>query len=210
MIHSLAEYLAQNWIEFVGVVTCVLGTWLTAKRRIFCWPVGLISDAAYIVVFYQSRLYAEVLLTAGCLPLAFYGWWYWSRGYRQDGEVRIVRQPRFSLWVGLLMGVVGSFVLGVWMHSIHAALPYLDAALASFSVVGSWWDMRKYISNWWLWIAVNVIYVGEFIYQHLFMTALLYVGLVALSVFGIREWGRAARASETARETAQIAACTTF
>ena len=52
--------------------------------------------------------------------------------------------------------------------------------------------MRKYISNWWLWIAVNTVYVGEFISQNLWPTALLYIGLIILSVFGIREWRRAA------------------
>jgi nicotinamide mononucleotide transporter len=208
---ALTGYLATNWIEILGVITCVVSTWLTARRRISCWPIGLISDVAYIVVFYQSRLYASALLTIGCLPLAFYGWWYWSRGFREEGEVRIVRQPRSSLWIGLLLGVLGSIVLGVWMQRIHAALPYLDAALTSFSVVGTWWEMRKYISNWWLWIAVNVIYVGEFVSQHLLMTALLYIGLILLSVFGIREWRRAARTSEAAANgPGQIAVCTTF
>jgi nicotinamide mononucleotide transporter len=94
------------------------------------------------------------------------------------------------------------------MQQIHAALPYLDAALTSFSVVGSWWDMRKYIASWWLWIAVNVVYVGEFVSQHLLPTALLYAGLVALSVFGIREWRRAVKRSEASEASDQMAVCT--
>jgi len=209
---GIAKYLTNNWLEIVGVVTCILGTWLTAKRKIACWPVELISDFAYLAVFYQARLYAGALLILSGLPLTFYSWWYWHRGFQKDGEVLVVRQPLSSLLTGLVIGVIGSFALGIWMKHIHAALPYLDSTLTSFSVIGGWWEMRKYISNWWLWIAVNVIYVGEFVYQNLLATALLYVGLIVLSVFGIREWKRAALASELAAKEAegQIAACTTL
>jgi nicotinamide mononucleotide transporter len=193
---AIGKYIAENWLEIVGVVTCVLSTWLTAKRKIWCWPVELISDFAYLAVFYEARLYAGALLIVSGLPLTFYSWWYWHRGIRKDGEVRVVRQPLSSLWAGLAIGTIGSFALGIWMKHIHAALPYLDSTLTSFSVIGGWWEMRKYISNWWLWIAVNAIYVGEFVYQHLLPTALLYVGLIVLSVFGIREWQRAASAPQ--------------
>jgi nicotinamide mononucleotide transporter len=196
--NAMLIYLAKNWLEIVGVVTCVVSTWLTAKRRVSCWPIGLISDFAYLVIFYEARLYAGALLVVIGLPIAFYGWWNWFRGYREEGEVKVVRQPLSSLLTGLALGAVGSIVLGIWMKHIHAALPYLDAALASFSVIGGWWEMRKYISNWWLWIAVNVIYVGEFISQNLLPTALLYAGLTVLSVFGISQWRRAARKANLA------------
>jgi nicotinamide mononucleotide transporter len=49
---------------------------------------------------------------------------------------------------------------------------------------------------------VNVIYVGEFIYQNLLATALLYAILVVLSVMGLREWQRAMLASESPIEAA--------
>ena len=38
---------------------------------------------------------------------------------------------------------------------MHAALPHLDAALTSYSLVASWWQARKHIANWWLWIVVD-------------------------------------------------------
>jgi nicotinamide mononucleotide transporter len=88
------------------------------------------------------------------------------------------------------------------MRHAHAALPYLDSALTSYSVIGSWWESRKHIASWWLWIVVNVIYVGEFIYQNLLATALLYAILVVLSVMGLREWQRAMLASESPIEAA--------
>jgi nicotinamide mononucleotide transporter len=152
----------------------------------------LISDVSYLIVFYQARLYAGALLLLSGFPVTFYGWWYWARGVREVGEVRVVRLSLQGMMIGLLAGFMGGLALGVWMNHAHAALPWLDSMLTSYSVLGGWWSVRKHIANWWLWIAVNVIYVGEFVYQHLLPTALLYVGLIVLSVLGIRDWQRAA------------------
>jgi nicotinamide mononucleotide transporter len=188
----LFSYLAGNWMEIAGVVTTVAGIWLTTKRSLACWPVVLVSDVIYLVVFYRAGLYSDTLLQIFFLAFTVYGWWYWWRGAREDGEVRVERMPLPALWMGLIAGVVGSVVLGLWMKRIHAALPYLDATLASYSLVASWWAVRKYIANWWLWIAVDLIYVGEYLYKDLRATALLYVGLVALAALGLRDWQRAA------------------
>ncbi len=207
---SMVDYCSSNWLEILGVVTCLVSTWLSARRKIAYWPIELISDISYLIVFYQARLYAGALLIFGGFPLSFYGWWYWVRGLRQEGEVRVVRLPLRSLIVGLAAGFLGGIALGVWMNHAHAALPWLDSMLTSYSVLGGWWTVRKHIANWWLWIAVNIVYVGEFINRHLFPTALLYVVLIVLSVFGIIEWQRAARASEYAERERQRAACTTL
>jgi nicotinamide mononucleotide transporter len=194
---TIANYLAANWMEDAGVVTTVVGIWLTTRRNLICWPVVLISDVLYLIVFYRVRLYSDALLQIFFLAFTLYGWWYWWRGVREDGEVRVIRLPLLSLIVGLAAGAVGSALLGSLMERVGAALPRLDAALMSYSLVASWWQTRKHIANWWLWIAVDLVYIGEYLYKGLRPTAALYAGLVALAVLGLRDWRRAA-ATQTA------------
>jgi nicotinamide mononucleotide transporter len=86
------------------------------------------------------------------------------------------------------------------MARTGAALPHLDAVLTSYSLVATWWQTRKHIANWWLWIAVDLVYVGEYIYKDLRTTAALYVLLVALSALGLRDWRRAAAVSTSRDE----------
>ena len=119
------------------------------------------------------------------------GWWNWSRGVREEGEVRVVPLSARSLWMGLIAGAAGSVALGVLAKQLHAALPFLDAALTSFSLVASWLGARKHTANWTLWIVVDVIYIGEYLYKSLQATALLYAILVGLAVLGLRDWRRA-------------------
>jgi nicotinamide mononucleotide transporter len=189
----LLRYLSENWLEYSGVATTVLGIWLTTQRRLSCWPTVLISDVIYLVVFYRARLLSDALLQIFFLAFTVYGWWYWVRGAREEGEVRVEEQSYGSMAAGVALGVVGSVALGAWMKHLNAALPYLDATLTAFSLVASWWAVRKHISNWWLWIAVDAVYVGEYIYKGLWPTAGLYAGLVGLAALGVRDWRRAAK-----------------
>jgi nicotinamide mononucleotide transporter len=150
----------------------------------------------YLIVFYRVQLYSDALLQIFFLAFTLYGWWYWWRGVRQEGEVRVVRLPRPSLLAGLAAGAVASVLLGLLMTRIGAALPRLDATLMSFSLVASWWQTRKHTANWWLWIAVDLVYIGEYIYKGLGPTAALYAGLTALAALGLRDWSRAPAALE--------------
>jgi len=142
-------------------------------------------------------LYSDALLQVFFLAFTLYGWWYWWRGVREDGEVRVVRLEWSAMLTGLVAGAVGSYILGELAKQVHAALPYLDATLASYSLVASWWAARKHIANWWLWIVVDLVYIGEYIYKDLWPTAILYAGLVVLAVLGLMLWRRAAQKAET-------------
>jgi len=193
---TIANYLAANWMEDAGVLTTVVGIWLTTRRNLLCWPVVLVSDVLYLIVFYRVRLYSDSLLQLFFLAFTLYGWWYWWRGVREEGEVRVVRLDVRGWITGLAAGAVGAVLLGLLMERIGAALPRLDATLMSYSLVASWWQTRKHTANWWLWIAVDLVYIGEYIYKGLRPTAALYVLLVALAVLGLRDWRRAPQVSE--------------
>jgi len=189
---AVTNYLAAHWVELAGFVTTWLGIWLTTRRLMICWPIVLAADIFYLAVFYQAGLYSDALLQVFFVAFTLYGWWHWWRGLRAEGEVRVVPLSVQGWITGLISGAVGAVALGWLMVRIGAALPHLDAALTSYSLVASWWQARKHTANWWLWIAIDGVYVGEYAYKDLWLTAILSVGLVALAVLGLRDWRRAA------------------
>lgn len=195
ILSAFARYFIANWVELAGVATTALGIWLTARRVIWCWPVVLIADVLYIVVYRHVMLLSDALLQVFFLGFTFYGWWH---GVREQGEVRVEPLEHAGLLVGLAAGAVGCAALGAVTVRLGAALPFLDAALASFSLVASWWQARKHTANWWLWIVVDTIYIGEYIDKHLWPTAVLYAILVGLAVLGLRDWKRAKTALQMA------------
>ncbi|HKD59351.1 MAG TPA: nicotinamide riboside transporter PnuC [Terracidiphilus sp.] len=203
ILSAVGHYLAANWVELAGFITTAVGIWLTTKRLLISWPIILAADVFYLVVFYRARLLSDALLQIFFIVFTLYGWWNWWRGVREEGEVRVVPLALPSMLIAVAAGIAGSFVVGEITKRLNAALPYLDAALMSFSLVGSWWQARKHIAAWWLWIVVDLLYIYEYISKDLWLTAVLYAVLVFLAVLGLRDWSRAERAAQTA-------ACTTL
>jgi len=203
ILSAVGHYLAANWVELAGFITTAVGIWLTTKRLLISWPIILAADVFYLVVFYRARLLSDALLQIFFIAFTLYGWWNWWRGVREEGEVRVVPLALPSMLIAVAAGIAGSFVVGEITKRLNAALPYLDAALMSFSLVGSWWQARKHIAAWWLWIVVDLLYIYEYLSKDLWLTAVLYAVLVFLAVLGLRDWSRAERAAQTA-------ACTTL
>ncbi len=182
----------MSWVEMTGALLSAWAVWLTARRRPLCWPIGLLSVLVYVGIFVEAKLYSDALLQVAFAGLIVYGWVRWVKNLDASGRVRVAALSRRHAVMHLLVGVLGALALGFAMHRwTDAALPWLDAALTSFSLVAQWWQDRRHTAAWWLWIIVDVIYVGEYIYKHLLITSVLYAAFIVLAAIGLRSWQRA-------------------
>ena len=68
-----------SYIEFFGTGLYLWSVWLIARRNRLTWPVGLVSVLLFLVIYYQIRLYSDMLEQVYYLGASLYGWWYWSR-----------------------------------------------------------------------------------------------------------------------------------
>jgi nicotinamide mononucleotide transporter len=196
-LHAVLSYFASNWIEWSGFITAVVGIWYGTQRRVISWPITLVSDVLYFVVFLHASLMSSAWLQFVSLPFTFYGWWHWAHGAKQGQGIRVEKASSASITIALLLGAVGSGLWGWLMARQGAALPYVDAAVSVFSLVAGWWETRKHTANWWLWIVVNLVSVWEYVQQRLWPTVLLYLILIGLAVLGLREWRRAEAEAQT-------------
>jgi nicotinamide mononucleotide transporter len=199
MAPAVSLWLGEHWFELVAAAVSALDVWLATRRSMISWPVTILASLLYGEQFRESRLYSDMLLQGIFVLFAVYGWWHWARGVRAEGMVRVERPRAVELLRDAALGVAASVLLGWWMRGhTDASLPWLDAALTGASLVGTWWGARKYLANWWLWIVVDVIYVGEYLYKHLILTGGLYAVFVLLAMLGLRDWRRAQRRQEAA------------
>lgn len=179
-------------LEISAVILSALGVWLTTRRSLVSWPTGILSCALYAIVFYEAKLYSDMLLQGVYIAVCAYGWWHWIDSAQQEGEIRVERLSTPGWIIGIISGAAGSLVLGTLMaHYTNAALPYWDSSLTSFSLVAQAWATRKYLANWWLWIVVDTVYVAVFLYKHLYLTSGLYAAFVLLALLGLRAWTQA-------------------
>ena len=179
-------------LEWSAVVVSVLGIWLMTQRRMLAWPVGLVSVGLYALVFFEAKLYSDTLLQLAFAAFLLYGWINWHRQDKPDGRVVIAPLSSRHCVRDLGLGVAFGLALGAAMHSYtDAALPWLDAMLAALSLVAQWWQARRHVATWWLWIVVDVVYVGMYAVKSLHVTAGLYLLFIGLAVMGLRAWRKA-------------------
>lgn len=183
--------MLSNPFEVVGVITGILGVWLTTRQSIWCWPVGLASVASYIVVFLGAKLYAAMGLQFVYVGLVAYGWYAWLHGGEGHAMLAVSRLPRSLAWGLGAAGVAATVVVGYWLRArTDEALPYLDGFTGSFSLIGQGMQARKYLENWIVWVVVDVVYIGMALTQGLALTAGLYLVYVGLALLGFRDWRR--------------------
>jgi len=189
--------MSMSGLELFAAALGVVAVWLTVKQNPWGWPVGLVMVLLYSWIFFEVKLYSDMLLQVIYAALQLYGWWQWTRGGDTRQGRPVSQLPMGSMLRGLSIGALGSLLLGAAMaHWTDAAQPWLDAALTAFSLVAQLWMAQKRVQCWPLWIAVDVIFVGLFLYKALYLTAALYGLFTLLAVQGWREWrtGLAVRA----------------
>ena len=179
-------------LEIGAALLSAWGVWLTARRRLTGFPVSLLACGLYAKVFLDARLYSDAILQILFAGFVVYGWFRWRRHLDASHQVIIAPLPRARAWRQLAFGAAGGLLLGTWMHGhTDAALPWLDAALTCFSLVAQYWQARRHLASWWLWTAIDLLYVGEYASKSLWITALLYAGFVGLAIHGWRQWRQA-------------------
>jgi nicotinamide mononucleotide transporter len=186
-------------VEVAAVLFGIVSVYLSVRENILSWPTAIVNVGLYILVFYRAKLYADMGLQVFYLGVSFYGWWAWLHGGHDRGALQVTRTPRLWL-VGLAVaGLVFSLALGAFLRrATDAALPFLDSALSSYSIVAQVMMTRKWLENWALWMALDVVYVGMFVFKRLYLTAGLYAVFLALAAMGLAEWRRSLRAAVAA------------
>ncbi len=155
----------------------------------------LVSSVLYVVVFFQARLFADTSLNVLYVVLYLLGWYWWLRGGEDHGELHINRLSR-QLALGLtVVGAAATALMSVFLTSVHDSAPFLDALTTVVSLIALFMTGRKLLESWWVWIAVNIVYIGLYVYKGLLLTAVLYAIFAALSVVGLLNWRQRLTAS---------------
>jgi len=178
----------QTWQELTGFITGLLCVYLAAKNIIWNWPLAIISVVTYGFIFYEKHLFADAGLQLYFLAMNIYGWYHWSKVSLLSNLAPVVRITKRQILLSVL-GVAGVTVfLGSVLKYTTASYPYLDSFCAACSVVAQVLLARKVLENWLIWVFVDIIYVGIYIFKDLHITAVMYGIYVPIAVIGYLDW----------------------
>ena len=201
---SVSDWIATNWIEIFGALSGIIYVFLEIRQNIWLWPVGIVTSAVYIVVFFASKFYADMSLQGYYLVMSCIGWYWWVKGtgHRAQGEEYGaqgagsggLQVTRLRPLTGLVLAVV--FILsytGIWFilsRFTDSPVPGWDSFITSLSAIATWMLARKIYEHWYLWIAVNAASVMIFVVRGLYPTVILYAVYLVMSFAGLKVWKR--------------------
>ena len=197
----------MDFMQIFTLVTGVIYIILEIRQKNLMWLVGIATSLAAMWVFFRQGLYASFGLNTYYLVTAFIGLWQWgkdkqrlelkssrkSRTTKKNRSVSVIHLNRLS-WkiviISFLIMVAGTYGVAQLMQLLENPMSYLDSAVTVISVVATWWLVRAYIQQWWLWIVADALSTALCISQGMWMMAALYGAYSLSAIYGYIHWKR--------------------
>lgn len=185
-------------MEIFTLITGVIYIILEIRQKNAMWLVGVLTSLAAMWVFFRQGLYASFALNAYYLVTAFVGLWQWGRDRRRIGadetvsggdDVIHLNPLTFrTVLVSLVITVAGTFALSELMEVFENPMSLMDAAVAVLSAVATWWLVKSYIWQWWLWVVADLVLAVMCAMQGLWWMSALYAAYTVAAVYGYFHW----------------------
>jgi len=186
---AIYQWIIDHYIEVCGTLTGFLYLGFSIRQHFLTWPVGLLNALFYVVVFFISKIYADMALQFYYVAISIYGWWCWLHGSATGHTLKVTRTA-YPLWLKLMLASVLLFLViaFVLVRFTDSPVPYWDALTTALSIVATWMLAQKKIEHWLLWVLVDAISIGLFIVKELYPTTLLFWVYTVLAIYGYFEW----------------------
>jgi nicotinamide mononucleotide transporter len=189
-VREAVEWLTAKYIEVLATAFGLLYIYFSVKGKIILWLFGLLTSGLYVYVFFRSEIFADMGINVYYVMVSIYGWYHWK--YEKKKGQKQLPYSRLNLKNGILLFIISliillfiALILNTWTSSTIA---WWDAFTTAFSITATWMLARKIIEQWLIWIVVDLVSIGLYIYKGLHPTALLFAVYTVLAFMGYRAW----------------------
>ena len=186
------EFIAKHWLDIVTTVLGLAYILLEYRASVWMWLVGFMMQALGIVLYYQKGLYADCGMEFYYLAMTVYGYCKWVRGSVGENNhapmpIRHFPKKMILPWLGIIVAVWFVIYL-ILTNFTNSNVPIADSFTTALSIIGIWALAHKYLEQWFIWIAVDVVTCGLYFYKDIPFKASLYALYVVIAVFGYFKW----------------------
>lgn len=182
-------------IEYIGVAIGLAYLILEYKASFWLWPVGILMSLFYIVIFFQSKFYADAGIYTYYLGANLYGLIEWRRNSQKTSEksieMPITHTPKGKILPLTLIGL--AIWAALWLllsHLTDSPVPFGDSFTTALSVVAMYLLAKKHIEHWWLWVVVNLVSTGLYAWKGLYPMAGFFAFYTLIAALGYVRWRR--------------------
>jgi len=185
----MIEFLSSHWLDIVTTVLGLAYILLEYRASIWMWLVGFLMQALGIVLYYQKGLYADCGMEFYYLAMTVYGWWRWVRGSASKQSLPIRHFPKCLVlpWLAVI-ATIWAVIYWLLITFTNSNVPVADSFTTALSIVGIWALAHKYLEQWFIWIAVDVVTSILYFYKDIPFKASLYALYVVIAIMGWFKW----------------------
>lgn len=220
LVHiSIGSGYDMSYIEAIGTIFGLLCIWYASQEKTINYPFGLVNVTLFCIIFYQIQLYANLLLQIFFFGANGYGWYAWSKttkSHEQKLKIHWLSKPKLISIT--IISILAILFLSININAFFALLtniviycfkiiglnlpnpslkpdayPILDSAVTILSIVAMLLMTRKYVENWLIWIAIDVLSIILYAKQSVYAMSLEYVILLLIAINGARLWVKQAQ-----------------
>lgn len=186
----ISEYAVV--IEIIGAVLSLVYLFFSIRKSLWLWPVGLLASGFYILVFYFSKLYAEMGLQVYYIGVSIYGWYFWIYGNKASGETKEIPVTHVnSKGIFIYSAIFLSLYITIYLilrYFTDSPIPGWDSLATALSLVATWMLAKKILENWIVWIVADAMCIGISLYKDLYFTSALFVVYTIMAYVGYLNW----------------------
>ena len=185
----------MDYLEIIGTIIGLIYLWLEYHASIYLWVASVAMPIVYTFVFFDAGLYADMGIQIYYILASVYGFicWRWAISRKNKAtsieRLKIAHTPHRLITPLSIISIVLTFIIAYILISFtDSNVPWWDSVTTSLSIVAMWLMARKYIEQWWVWLVVDVVSAGVYIYKDLYFTAGLYALYAVIAYFGYKKW----------------------
>ena len=173
-------------LQLTGVALGLLYLWLEYRADIRLWIVGLVMPVVHGALYYKAGLYADCSMQVYYVLAGLYGWIVWHNARQRNAQAAGTPEK-----AAVFLAAHGALYL-LLARFTDSTVPFWDSLTTALSIVAMWMLSRKYVEQWLVWLAADLVTVGLYLYKEIPWTAALYALYSALAVAGYLRWRRQA------------------
>lgn len=177
-------------IELIGASMTYLSVVSAVKEQRVTWLWAILSAAFYAYIYWSAGLWVSAEVQVVYFGISLYGLARWQKDTTTQQPKEQIKSGTYRAHLQTVLAVAVLTSALVYFNRLFKDAEWLifDATLVATSIVAQWLMAKKYLGCWYLWIIVNLGYLGLFVLQELWISLALYLVLFYFTLKGFREW----------------------
>lgn len=184
----------MNVFELIATLFAFTYVVFQILQKKMMWYLSIVTAVMYFWVYFSNSLYAMAAVQTYLICAGIYGIISWTQSKNNveaaGGDSRVVYR-KFDWKVGavsIALSVAVFFILQHVLRISNDAHPWMDAALATNTMLATFYTGRQYLVSWIMWFVADAVSVVFYLKCGMYPTAVLFTAYVVMAVLGYMNW----------------------